>query len=147
LRARIERVERAAKRGVASLSGLSTATFGRGQPIRSQLVTRSTPAATAMAVRLVSDPFPDTRTVVFSCPFVGRVVSLRLEGTDDGGTSTYEVTVGATTYTLSGTGSGLLDSETVGVSWDTTTQVTVECTAVGHTDVSILADISRANSR
>lgn len=146
LRGRIERVERAAKRGVASLAGLSTAAFGRGQPIRAQLATKSTPAATEMTVRLVSDPFPATRSVVFSCPFVGRVVNLRMEGTSDGGTSTYEVSVGATTYTLSGSGSGLLDSEAVGVSWDTTTQITVECTAVGHVDVAILADITRVNS-
>lgn len=143
IRDRIELLERASRRGVSTLGGLASGAGGRGAPTSVELATARVPEPGGFAYRLVSDPVPTTRSVTFSNSFVGRVNYLRLEGTSDGGTSTYTVTVDGTTYTLSGTGSGLIDVETVGVSWDTTTQITVECTAVGHTDIAIYADISR----
>lgn len=143
IRNRIELLERAGRRGVATLGGLASGAGGRGPSTTLEMARFRTPEPAGTVVRLVSDPAPTTKTVTFSNSFVGLVNYLRLEGTDDGGTSTYEVTVGATTYTLTGTGSGLINVASVGVSWDTTTQITVECTAVGHTDVAIYADISR----
>jgi hypothetical protein len=77
------------------------------------------------------------------CTFVGQVPVLRLYGVDPTGTSTVEVFDGVTTYTLSGTGSGLIDfSNLSGVSWDTTTMVTVTITALGHRSLHVVADVA-----
>jgi hypothetical protein len=141
VRDRIERLELAARRGISSLGGLASGATRRGAQVTEQVSIATVAGPSETTVRVVSDPFPDERSVTANNAFVGWVTSLRLEGTTDGGTSTYEITAGASTYTLSGTGSGVIDVVSVGAYWDTTTSLTIECTAVGHTNVQILAEI------
>lgn len=141
VRDRIERLELAARRGISSLGGLASGATRRGAQVTEQVSIATVAGPSETTVRVVSDPFPEERSVTANNAFVGWVTSLRLEGTTDGGTSTYDITAGASTYTLSGTGSGVIDVVSVGAYWDTTTSLTIECTAVGHTNVQILAEI------
>ena len=78
--------------------------------------------------------------------FVGMVTNLRLIGQGGTGTSTVEVTDGVTTWTLSGTGEGVIDYEAdINVTWSTATMVTVTITAVGHADLHVYADVAEVN--
>ena len=146
----IEILEAAIKRGAPGLAAtrgvLGSPSSGSQVPVIYGRA--SSPGVGEPSVCVASAPNAENGAIETApVTFVGQVNVLRLYGVDSSGTSTVEVTAGSTTYTLSGSGDGLVDYVNLsGVSWDRTTMVTVEITALGHRSLHVFADVAEVSA-
>ena len=143
----IERIEKALKRGVpGNIDGLAASTSPTSGKSAQHALSRmsvSTPTAASPAHCIASAPNPVVGSSTAPCLFVGLVTSLRLIGEGSTGTSTVTVSDGTTTWTLTGSGNGLIDYEDIADrSWNTRTQLTVNITAANHTALHVYADVA-----
>lgn len=143
----IEWLERAVKRiGPSSLLGRAaqaSATSGKAPQHSAEKIKITSPSVGGTTHCIASAPNAVVKSSTAPCLFVGMVTDLRLIGEDGSGTSTVEVSDGVTTWTLTGTGEPLVDVETgINKTWTKQTMLTVNITAVGHTDLHVFADVA-----
>ena len=137
--------DRAVARNVAgSLLGRSPHFTRRDSPSRVEVAQQGTVGSGGASHVLASAPIATTgSTSVAPPPFVGKVTWLRLVGQGSSGTSTVTVSDGTSTWTLSGTGEGVIGAESVADTvWNLNTMVTVELTTVNHASLHIYADVA-----
>lgn len=146
----IELLEAAIKRGAPGLGGsqgrVGSPTSGSQRPSGYGRYYASGIGAPGIVVASMPN-VPEGATEEAPATFVGQVPALRLYGTDPTGTSTVHVFDGTSTHVLSGGGSGLIDYlELSGVSWDTTTMVTVTVVTKGHRSLHVVADLAEVSA-
>lgn len=141
----IEWLERAIRRAAPGTIGgraaTASASSGKAPYDSVEKIRASTPTSASPAHCIASAPNAVAGTSVAPNLFVGLVVTLRLIGDGATGTSSVTVSDGTNSWTLSGSGEGVIDYEPVNKTWTTTTQLTVTINSVGHTNLHVFADV------
>lgn len=146
----IEWLERAARRGApGNLLGLApggSATSGKAPYHSAAKIRIATPSSGAPVHCIASNPGGVVGPSIAPNLFVGMVTSLRLIGQGAAGTSTVQVSDGTNTWTLSGSGEGMVDLEAgINVTWTTATILTVDFITVSHEQLHVFADVAEVS--
>ncbi len=135
--------------GPGALSGLAAAASASAgkAPYHSALKIRATsPTAGAPVHCIASNPGGLVGVSIAPNLFVGLVTNLRLIGQGGTSTSTVEVSDGPNTWTLSGTGEGVIDVEAdINEVWSTANILTVDFITVGHEQLHVFADVAEVS--